>query len=104
MAITANSSERLAKELDRIGQPELAANARMNQYHDFLSDSATPASDIISALSQIAHRSASATELRQRVMDGEFDAPDEEGDEWAASEEGQATFAELTGREAPPEK
>jgi hypothetical protein len=95
MAITANSSERLARELDRIGQPGLAANARANQYHDYLSDSATPATDLVHELGQISQRSASAAELRKRVMEGEFDAPDDESDEWAASAEGQETFGKL---------
>jgi hypothetical protein len=33
--------------------------------------------------------------LRQRVIDGEFDASAEEGDEWAASPEGQEAFRRL---------
>jgi hypothetical protein len=40
--------------------------------------------------------------LRQRVIDGEFDASPAESDAWAASPEGRATLAELTGMPTPP--
>jgi hypothetical protein len=36
--------------------------------------------------------------LRRRVIDGEFDASGEEGDEWAASPEGQETFRKLVDK------
>jgi hypothetical protein len=36
-----------------------------------------------------------AYNIRQRVIDGEFDATSEEGDEWAQSPDGQETFRKL---------
>lgn len=104
MAVTANSSERLARELDRIGQPEMAAKARANQYHDFLSDSATPMMDLAHELALIGPRSASAAELRKRCIDGEFDAPDDEAEEWASSDEAKDLFGELAGRSASKDR
>jgi hypothetical protein len=39
-----------------------------------------------------------AHHIRQRLIDGEFDASNEEAEAWAAGPEGQATFGELARR------
>jgi hypothetical protein len=38
-----------------------------------------------------------ASAIRQRHQNGEFDASDEESDDWAQSEDGEEAFAQLIG-------
>lgn len=68
--------------------------ARQDYYHDFMSPSAMPATELVSHL-----RLAGLNELAERAMGGEFDATKEEADAWAATDEGRATFQELMGRD-----
>src|SRR5262245_23945119 len=95
--MTAKTSEKLALVLESAGLTNLADKARKDLYHDFLSPSATPCMDLVNDLAMIAPRSSVAQDIRQRAMDGEFDASTEEGEEWANSPDGKATFSELLG-------
>jgi hypothetical protein len=84
----------LAAALTEAGLTEMAARAATGYYHDFLSPLATPELQLAADLYAVMTPAAMA--LRQRVIDGDFDASREEGDEWAASPEGQEAMGELT--------
>jgi hypothetical protein len=83
----------LATELTKAGLPEMAAKAATGYYHDFLSPLAMPEMQLAADLA--AAGTPAALALRERHLNGEFDASVEESDEWAASPEGQAAFAKL---------
>lgn len=83
----------LAGELIKAGLPEMAAKAAEGWYHDFLSPLATPELQLAADLA--AAGTPEALALRQRVINGDFDASREESDAWARSPEGQKTFDEL---------
>jgi hypothetical protein len=87
-----HSSERLAVALEEARYLDLAARARRHEFHDFLSPHAMNFHVLIAELRKRGKRSAP---LIQRVIDGEFDAPKSESDEWAASPEGKAALDEL---------
>jgi len=91
-----HSSEKLAQALYDAGLADLAKRAEKHEFHDYLSDHDTPCIVLVQELAR--HHTRAARELVKRVTHGEFDATKEEGDEWAASPEGQAAFAKLTGR------
>lgn len=99
--MTARTSELLAKELDTLGLTTLAKLARQDMFHDYLSPHATPTMSLVDMLVGAAQgcpdgkRGKQILNLRQRVIDGDFDADEAESEEWAASPEGQATFAKL---------
>lgn len=86
----------LAAELRKADLPEMADKAATGYYHDFLSPLDLPEMQLAADLAQAGTPAALA--LRKRVIDGEFDATSEESDEWASSEEGQATFDALINR------
>lgn len=88
-----HTKDKLAEALDEIGLTEMAGRAREGYYHDFLSPLDFPELQLMSELMDA--RTPAALDLRQRVMNGEFDASREESEEWAASEEGKATFDRL---------
>jgi hypothetical protein len=98
---TAASSEYLATELEKVGLDEMAEKARRNEYHDFFSESATPAMDLADDLAEASHGAEgdhreAIKDLRKRhINDGEFDATLEESRLWTESEEGQETFKKL---------
>jgi hypothetical protein len=90
----------LADALQAVGLTEMSAKARTGYYHDFLSPLIAPELALVNdlaAAAYIAHRDAQAAiiALRQRVIDGEFDASAEESKDWANSAEGQDTFRRL---------
>src|SRR5262245_7856860 len=102
--MTAATSQKLADALRAGGLEELARRAEADEFHDFLSPHATPEMELAAELSRasveadLAHdhaKAVAATDIRGRVINGEFDASKEESDAWAASPEGQAAFAEL---------
>jgi len=86
----------LAQELTKIGLTEMAAKAADGYYHDFLSPLATPCLQLAADL--LAVGTPAALALRARHINGEFDATNEESEAWAASPDGQATFAALVGK------
>lgn len=99
--MTAATSEKLALVLDDVGLTELAAKARADQYHDFLSDDAlcalTLANDLANEIKRVRDpmMKARIEEIRERHLDGDFDASMEESDEWAKSKDGIAAFTAL---------
>jgi len=88
-----HTKDRLAKELELINQPEMAAKAREGYYDDFLSPLDMPMSQLLEDLMRTGH--GAAIKLRERVMTGEFDATREEANAWADSPEGKAMFNKL---------
>jgi hypothetical protein len=84
-----HSSERLALALEEARYLDLAARARRHEFHDFLSPYAMNFHVLIAELKKRGRRAAP---LIDRVVEGEFDAPKRESDEWAASPEGKAAL------------
>ena len=112
---TEHSTARLVRALRELPTlavpPAMIRRAEAGYYHDYLSPLAMPEMALVNELGSLAnHPSRARTSglalmgLRQRVIDGEFDASKAESDAWAASPEGQATFAELIGFPPPPDK
>ena len=99
--MTARTSELLAKALDEVGLTTMAKLARQDIFHDFLSPHATPVLELATMLQGAVAgcpdkaRAERIRQLGRRVVNGEFDADSEESEDWAKSEEGQATFGEL---------
>ena len=102
-----HTKDMLADELMKLGLMDMSLKARGGYYHDFLSPLATPELQLCEDLQKaaLAHPLPHRTHimiLRQRVINGDFDASHEESDEWAASEEGQDAFRRLIpGRDKP---
>ena len=105
---TEHTTAKLARALRELGTlavpPAMIRRAEAGYYHDYLSPLALPEMALVNELGALANHPATGRTtvalallgLRQRVIDGEFDASPAESDAWAASPEGQATFAELT--------
>jgi hypothetical protein len=98
--MTAKTSQHLADVLRAAGFDDLAVRAEADEFHDFLSPHALPETMLAEILADYAAtpipaQRIAAMNIRQRLIDGEFDASDEESDEWAASPEGQETFGKL---------
>lgn len=99
--MTAKTSEILAQALDNVGLVEMAKSARQDHYHDYLSEDAMCSTTLEAelrwnrdhAIDPIQARLIEA--IRQRHLNGEFDASAEESDDWAKSPEGIATFSAL---------
>lgn len=83
------TSKKLADAMIEAGCPErLIRNAREYFYDDYKSSIATPCIQLVNDL-------AAFPELRERAMNGEFDAQPWESDEWAATDEAKEMFAEF---------
>lgn len=99
--MTAKTSENLAKVLESVGLHGMALKARGDEYHDFLSDDPMCAITLEQELRMARdrcpdkERAARIEAIRQRHLNGDFDASKEESDEWAASPEGQEAFGML---------
>lgn len=91
-----HTKDKLAAELTKANLPQMAARASEGYYHDYLSSLATPCIQLANDLK--AAGTPEALALRARHLNGEFDASREEGDDWAASPDGQDTFAKLVRR------
>lgn len=89
----------LAQELEKAGLTEMAEKARTGYYHDFLSPLAFPELQLDKDL--LAAGTPEALALRERHQDGEFDASDEEAEEWAKGSDGQETFRALLSSSRP---
>ncbi len=86
-----STREKLARAMAEAAVPAQAiAQARAGYYDEWLSDNPFPLMTLINDL-----EANGFPKLAARVRDGEFDATKEEGDAWARSEEGQATFREF---------
>ena len=103
LALMAPTSRKLAAVLNDAGFCGLAMRAELNEFHDYFSPHALPTMRLADELAKLVgdtklseRTRLAAHHIRLRVIDGEFDASQEESDEWAASPEGQAAFAELS--------
>jgi hypothetical protein len=83
----------LAAELTKAGLTDMAAKAATGYYHDFLSPLDLPSLQLAQDL--LAAGTPEALALRERHLNGEFDASKEESDQWAAGPDGQAAFGQL---------
>jgi hypothetical protein len=103
-----HTKDMLAAALREVGLETMAAKAEKGFYHDFMSPLATPALQLLYDLGEQAvgsrdqNRCKVIMALRKRVMDGEFDASEEESDAWASSEEAQRIFDELVSSGGQP--
>lgn len=99
-----HTKDMLAQALRDVGLDEMAGKAATGYYHDFLSPLATPEMQLCNDLLFEVHfhpeseYTEARTVLRQRVINGDFDASTEESDDWAKSDEGQAAFRQLTSK------
>lgn len=97
-----HTKDKLAAELNKIGLMDMAIKAANGYYHDFLSPLATPCLQLAADLAAAGTPEAMA--LRDRHINGEFDATQEEADAWAASPEGRDAFGQLAaGRKSNEE-
>jgi len=99
--MTAKTSQKLADALRHAGLETLAKRAEQDEFHDFLSPHDMPTVTLANELVAIIHGKVPGTmqdaarTVRNRLINGDFDASTEESDEWAASPEGQATIRRL---------
>ena len=93
----------LGRVLDEAGLPELARNARAAHYDDFHAPAeVADGLEIIRLVRDLRRAARAEPEKADRIAvienatrRGEFDATKAESDRWAASKDGQDTFAEL---------
>jgi len=103
--MTARTSGKLAQVLHALALFDLEKLARADMFHDFLSPFDLPELELEARLRAARDacpdkdRAARIEEVRQRHMQGEFDASKEESDAWAASEDGQDAFRSLIRKE-----
>jgi hypothetical protein len=104
--MTAKTSQYLADALRAAGFDDLALRAEADEFHEFLANVPLPLmvladelASIIKNLNLSAPVRLAASNIRDRLINGDFDASEEEGDEWAASEDGRAAFAEFLPKE-----
>lgn len=100
-----HTKDKLAAALREVGLDDMADRAATGYYHDFLSPLDFPEMQLEADLSYARDNTdgknwsvafaGQVEALRQRVINGDFDASTEESEEWAASEDGQATFDRL---------
>ena len=98
-----HTKDKLAAALRAVGLNEMADKAATGYYHDFLSPRDLPEIALAFDLAGAAklddpERARNILALRERVIDGDFDASAEESEEWAKSPEGQAAFKQLLRR------
>lgn len=103
MTTKIHTKDFLAQELRKVGLTAMADRAAEGFYHDFLSPLALPEMQLLLDLEEAAEvlRKSGLVDdhvmaLRKRHIDGEFEASVEESEEWAKSDEGQATMAMLS--------
>ena len=103
-----HTKDKLADALRAVGLNDLAERAADGMYHDYLSPLAMPEMQLIRDLTDAMYeRTPDAGQaiaaLRKKVIDGHFDASDEESDEWANSPDGRETFSMLVRKLGRPE-
>ncbi len=76
-----STKERLAQVLHAAGLFEMEGRARLGEYDDFESNSATPITRLILDLQGCGHY-----DLAKRTMNGEFDSTKEEAEAWMQRE------------------
>jgi hypothetical protein len=107
---TEHSTWKLVAALKAVPEPgavsaELIKRAEAGHYHDYLSPLALPELALVSELGALANHPSRAglpsrralMAIRQRVIDGEFDASKAESDAWARSPDGRAAMRALLG-------
>jgi len=107
---TEHSTWRLVAALRAVPEPgavpeALIQRAEAGHYHDYLSPLALPELALVNELGALANHPSRARlpsglalmGIRQRVIDGEFDATKAESDAWARSPDGRAAMAALMG-------
>ena len=95
-----HTKDLLADALMQLGLMDMSLRARGGYYHDYLSPLDLPETQLVNDLAEASTkftypRRGQILDLRQRVINGDFDASAEESDDWAKSEEGQETFRKL---------
>lgn len=91
-----HTKDMLAQELYKAGLGDMAVKAGQGYYHDFLSPLATPCIQLAADLAAVGTPAAMA--LRERHLNGEFDASKEEGEEWFQREGKHALFSDMLDR------
>lgn len=91
-----HTTEKLALELDKANLSIMAQKAREGYYHDFLSPLAAPCMQLADDLRIIG--TPAAMSIRDRHINGEFDATTEESNAWAEGPDGKAAFEQLVRR------
>jgi hypothetical protein len=86
----------LAAALRDAGLPKMAELAAEGHYHDYLSPLPMPEKKLCDELTIVGTSAALA--LRERVREGDYDASEEEEEEWAASPEGVAAMQAFAAR------
>jgi hypothetical protein len=87
------TSDKLAAALREAGAPGIMiGRAEHGYYDDYKSHLAMPLHQLV-----VDARQHKLEDIAKRAIAGEFDGTKEEGDEWAASPEGQAIISELGG-------
>lgn len=99
-----HTKDKLAAALRELGLNDMAERAADGMYHDFLSPLAMPEMHLIRELTEAMHAvkpdaGQPIAKLRKRVIDGDFEASQEESDDWANSEEGQEAARLLIKKE-----
>lgn len=85
------TTEKLAKALQLSNAPKvMIERARAGYYDDYRSEVPDPIRTLVNDA-----RKYHLNNIAIRAMNGEFDGQTWEGEEWAKSEEGQATFREI---------
>lgn len=97
-----HTKDMLADALMAIGLQDMSLKARGGYYHDYLSPLDLPELQLVNDLGIATEKrpdlTAAIMALRQRIINGEFDANAEEGDEWASSPDGRDAFSRLVNK------
>lgn len=88
-----HTKDQLAAALRDAGLFKLADQAARGLYHDFLSPLPLPTMTLMYDL--LNSHSDMAGTLLARVRNGEFDASEDEAEEWGRSDEAQALFKKI---------
>lgn len=93
-----HSAMHLSRALRAAGLNDMASRAAAGHYHDYLSPLDLPDLQLLMELeAAIAAGNTGAIELAIMHKNGAFDATREESDEWAASPDGEAAYAQMFG-------
>lgn len=100
------SDQILVEALTELGFTDLAKRAAGGEWNDYFGTHAMPQHHLVATLrsrfDDFPSKIADIEAVVGRVVQGDFDATKTEADEWAASPEGQATFAELLRKNPYP--
>lgn len=91
-----HTKDKLAAELHKAGLGNMAVLAAQGYYHDYLSPLATPCIQLAADLAEAGTPAAMA--LRERHLEGEFDASREEGEEWFQREGKHSLMSDILDR------